>query len=210
MAFWSFRSISKRWILVCVIGLLLAAQTVLSREQVPGLCAEILFLFLAGSALYRLRILLLDFPGTWVATAGLLLFMVAVSEFFSHAIGLIYLAFALLIFGLSYDGGWLSKLLSQRPVVYGGVISYSMYMTHAVVLKFTDAAFHKLGVHSQGQLMAGALFFVSMVFMTASVFYHLIEAPCNNALRKHSPFGPAPSSKSASSARGVSLLDNAG
>lgn len=207
-AFWSFRSVSRRWILVCVIGILLLGHTLLPREQVPGMCAEILLLFLTGSALYRLRLLLPHFPGTWVATTGLLLFMVSVSGVFSHSIWLIYLAFALLIFGLSYDGGWLARLLSKRPVVYGGLISYSMYMTHAVVLKCTDAAFHKLGVHSQGQRIVGAMFFVGVVLVTASAFYHLIELPCNLVLRKNSPFSPTPGPKQNALACRLSALDH--
>lgn len=210
VAFRSFRNISKCWILVCVISILLFGHTFLPHERFPGMCAEILLLFLAGSALYRLRLLLPHFPGTWIATTGLLLFMVSVSGVFIHSIWLIYLAFALLIFGLSYDGGWLAQLLSKRPVVYGGLISYSMYMTHAVVLKFTDAAFHKLGLQSQGQRMGGAFFFIGVVLITASAFYHLIEAPCNLALRRNSPFGPIPGPKPNSSARHLSALDRVG
>jgi len=189
IAFWSFRNLSNRLILLLAIGVLLAGHTFLPIAQFPGKCAEIIFLFMAGSALYRLRLLLSDFPGTWFATTGLLLFIVAVSGLFNHSISLIYLAFALLILGLSYDGGWLGQFLSQRPVVYGGLISYSMYMTHAVVLKFVGAASHKIGMQTQGLRIAGAFFFIGAVLMTASAFYHLIEAPCNKALRRNSPFG---------------------
>lgn len=185
-----FRTIQQRWILLLIASALLAGQTFLPIAQLPGMCAEVFFLFLTGSALYRLRILLPDFPGSWLVTVGLLLFAVAVSRHFEQSISLIYLAFGLLIFGLSYENGWVSRLLSKRPVVYGGVISYSMYMTHAVVLKFTDAAFHKIGIQTQGAWITGALLFIGSALLTASACYHLIEAPCNVALRRKSPFGP--------------------
>ena len=189
IAFLSFSKSTNRLILLLAIGVLLAGHTFLPIEQFPGKCAEIIFLFLAGSGLYRLRLLLPYFPGTWCATAGLLLLIVAILAFFIHSISLIYLAFALLIFGLSYDGGWLGSFLSQRPVVYGGLISYSMYMTHAVVLKFFAAAGHKIGMQTQGMRIAGAFIFIGSVLVTASAFHHLIEIPCNKVLRRNSPFG---------------------
>ncbi|NOS80994.1 MAG: acyltransferase [Nitrospira sp.] len=188
IAFLLFRQISSRLLLIFTIGTLLGAHTFLPISQFPGMCAEIIFLFLAGSAIYRLRVLIQDLPGTWFATAGLLLFVISISGLFNHSISLIYLAFALLVLGLSYDGGWIAQLLSQRTIVYGGTISYSIYMTHAVVLKFYSAVGHKLGWQTQESLIAGALVFIGAVLVTGSAFYHVIEAPCNKTLRKHSPF----------------------
>ncbi|MCS6317892.1 MAG: acyltransferase [Nitrospira sp.] len=51
-----FRTIQKRWILLLIASALLAEHTFLPIAQLPGMCAEVLFLFLTGSALYRLRI----------------------------------------------------------------------------------------------------------------------------------------------------------
>jgi peptidoglycan/LPS O-acetylase OafA/YrhL len=73
-------------------------------------------------------------------------------------------------------GYWRGQLLSPRPIVYGGLISYSMYMAHAVVLKFFEAASHKIGMQTQGLRITGAFFFISAVLMTVSAFSHLIEA----------------------------------
>ena len=168
------------------------------------MCAEIVFLFLAGSALYRLRLLLPDFPGTRFATAGFLLFIVAISELFSHSMSFIYLAFALLIFGLSYNGGWLGRLFSQRLIVYGGVISYSMYMTHAVVFKVIGAIGHKIGMPTEGTRIAGVFISIGAVLIVESAFYHLIEAPCNKALRRNSPFEIDPIGRGRIKAEGFS------
>ena len=196
----TFPRISNRWMILLVIAILLAAQTFLPVGQVPGMCAEIFFLFLIGSGLYRLRQLFQDSRGTWVASFGLLLFVVAVSGLFPHTISVIYIAFACLIFGLSYTGGWLDKLLSRRPFVYGGLISYSLYMTHAVVLKFVNAGFHKIGIYTQGQRIAGVMVFVVAMLITASFFYHAIEVPCNRVLRRNSPFALKPMPRPESSA----------
>ena len=202
-AFLSFRQISNRLILLLSVSVLLAGHAFLPIAQFPGMCAEIIFLFLAGSALCRLRLLLPDFPGTWVAIAGLLLFIVAISGLFNHSIPLIYLAFALLIFGLSYDGGWISWILSRRPIVYGGVISYSMYMTHAVVLKYFASIGHKIGIQTLGLRIVLAFFFIGAVLITASAFYHLIEEPCNKALRRNSPFRSDPIKRDRHQAEGL-------
>lgn len=207
VAFRLFRNMSNRVVLLSVIGALLAGQSLLPISEFPGMCAEILFLFLTGSALYRLRLVLSDFPGTWVATSGFVLLIITTSGIFTHSISFIYLAFALLIFGLSYEDGWLARLLSQRHVVYGGVISYSMYMTHAVVLKFVGAAYRKIGMHTQGLRIVEALLFIAMVLITASASYHLIEAPCNRALRRHSPFTPGAGRQLDSPARRRGELD---
>lgn len=189
IAFLTFRNISNRLVLLFVTGVLLAGQTFLPIEQFPGKCAEIILLFLAGSALYRLRFLLQDFPGAWFANAGLLLIIVAISGVLNHSTSLIYLAFALLIFGLSYEKGWLAQFLSHRTIVYGGMISYSLYMTHAVVLKFVPAISHKLHSLHLDIKIGGDFFLIAAVVITASAFYHLVEVPCNKALRRHSPFG---------------------
>lgn len=204
IAFLSFRKISNRLIILLSIGILLSGHTFLPVAQFPGMCAEIIFLFLAGSALYRLRLLLPDLQGTWFATAGLLLFIVAISGLFNHSISLIYLAFVLLIFGLSYDGGWLAQFLSRRPIVYGGLISYSMYMTHAVVLKYFAAIGHKIGLQTQEARITAAFISVGAVLIVASAVYHLIEAPCNKVLRKNSPFEIDPIKRGRIKAEGFS------
>jgi peptidoglycan/LPS O-acetylase OafA/YrhL len=153
------------------------------------MCAQIIFLFLAGAGLYRIRVLLPNFQGTWAASGGLLLFLIASLQLFNHAIALIYAAFAFLILGLSYEKGWLATVLSQRIFVYGGLISYSMYMTHAVVLKFANPVFQKIGTQTQELRIAEAAVFIVAVLITASSFYHLVEVPCNKLMRRNSPFG---------------------
>ncbi|KTQ85145.1 acyltransferase [Aureimonas ureilytica] len=45
------------------------------------------------------------------------------------------------IFVLAHEGGWVSRLLKSRPVMLLGLLSYSLYMTHAfVIARLTNAA----------------------------------------------------------------------
>ena len=192
LAFVSFRSVSRRGPLLLVIALLVLGHTFLPIQRLPGLCADIVLLFLAGSALYRLRVLSPGLPGSRVATVGLVLVAVAVVGLFEHSQSLIYLGFAALIFGLSYDGGWLAPLLSRRAIVYGGLISYSLYMAHAVVLKFHAAAAQKLGIQAPALRILASAAFVGAALLAASALYHVIEAPCNAMLRRRNPFRLAP------------------
>jgi peptidoglycan/LPS O-acetylase OafA/YrhL len=70
-----------------------------------------------------------------------------------------------LIASLARDG-WLSRLLSFRPLVIGGEISYSIYMTHQVVI---------LGIlpHVHG-----------LMTITSSTFlFYSVEAPARDAVK---------------------------
>jgi peptidoglycan/LPS O-acetylase OafA/YrhL len=189
LAFAIFKNMRNPKLLVLTTMICLAGATFLPIEKVPGMCAEVVLPFLAGSALYRLRTLLLDAQGPWIANAGFFLFLAAVSGSSAYSIKLIHLSFALLIFGLSFDRGLLSRLLSKRIFVYGGLISYSMYMTHVIVLKVYSAAVHNISLPSDSMQIIGAFVYILLVFLTASAFYHVVEAPCNYALRKNVRFG---------------------
>ena len=99
-AFLAFRRVSNRSMLMIAIGALIAAQTILPIDRFPGKSGEIVFLFLVGAALYRLRVLQPVLPGNYVVNGSLLLLAVAVAGPF-RSMSLFYVAFAGLIFGLS-------------------------------------------------------------------------------------------------------------
>ena len=194
VAFVAFRKASNAWILFLVIVTLLAMHSFLPLDRFPGKCPEIVFLFLAGSALYRLRMILTEISGHWAGNCALPLLIVGLGTTLFCSRFLVHLAFALIIFGLSYERGILNRFLSWRLVVYGGTISYSAYMTHALVGKFYGMFFHKLQVSTP---LAGG--FVALVLIAALLgmaigFHHLIEHPCNKALRAKCAFKrPTPS-----------------
>lgn len=72
------------------------------------------------------------------------------------------------------------KLLSLKPVVYLGTISYTMYLLHAAVLSVLE---HKFGILF-GWSLAGSAFVIT--FLIASLSWHTLERPIKNL--KESPF----------------------
>jgi peptidoglycan/LPS O-acetylase OafA/YrhL len=147
----------------------------------PG--SEILLLFLAGSALYRIRAVRPESSGNTLTVLGLLVGGFALSTEWSASLLLLYFAFAALILGLSYPRGAIGQLLGSRPVVYGGTISYCIYMTHALVGKFYGVVSHHISFSGYFSSLLVFAALVSAIVLTAAIFHHFVEVPCNRALR---------------------------
>ena len=147
----------------------------------PG--CEIIFLFLAGSALYRIRAMHPQSTGTLATVLGLLVVGLALSIVSSISLLFLYVGFSALILGLSYPRGVISRLLSSRLVVYGGTISYCLYMTHALVGKFYGLISHRIHPSNYWAAVAVFILLVLSLLGTAIAFHHLVEVPCNRALR---------------------------
>lgn len=74
-------------------------------------------------------------------------------------------------------GSGVSKLLSARPLVYVGNISYSLYLTHFAWLNLPEQLAHPLGGWEWRAVeIAGS-------FVTAMVSYHLLENPIRHSVR---------------------------
>ena len=70
-----------------------------------------------------------------------------------------------------------SRLLSFRPLVIGGEISYSIYMTHQVV---------NLGIlpHIRGLSLSLTFLLVTTITLTSSAFlFYFLEAPVRDAVK---------------------------
>jgi peptidoglycan/LPS O-acetylase OafA/YrhL len=73
--------------------------------------------------------------------------------------------------------GWLSRLLSFRPLVIGGEISYSIYITHQIV---------NLGVlpHFQGlNLLLTFLLYIVITITCSAFLFYFVEAPVRDAVK---------------------------
>jgi peptidoglycan/LPS O-acetylase OafA/YrhL len=183
LAFALFRSMRSVPLLLLGIVVVLVAHCLLPLERLPGKCFDILLLFLAGSALYRLRLLLRDSQGSLLVYVAFGAFLAGLFLDAFPGRLFLHLSFALLLFGLSYEHGFVARFLSLRVVVYGGAISYSLYMTHALVLKVSQPIWLKLGLDGP---WFGTLNFVGILGLTilgASACHHWIEVPCNRLLR---------------------------
>jgi peptidoglycan/LPS O-acetylase OafA/YrhL len=172
--------------ILCMLAICaLLIHGLIPLKAIPTLIVDIFLLFIAGSMIYRIR----QIREKEKCSGMIALLSIALAVFailvdhpgFSRPA--IFIALGLLIYSLSFDDGIFGRLLGTRLVVYGGLISYSLYMTHALVgLAFAIIA-RKLPLHDPiVSHIAGVLLVISTL-VVASIFYHLIEEPANSYLR---------------------------
>src|SRR5258706_7372396 len=93
---------------------------------------------------------------------------------------LIVFLFCGLLLATALNAGTAKRLLSLRPVYYLGLISYSIYMTQALVqLGFMDKAPFKSFVAGLPSWAAFVVFLLSCasVIAVASISYRFVELP---------------------------------
>jgi len=199
VVFIAFSRIRSIRILLAVLTLLLIGAAYVPSKYILGRGGDIVFLFSAGSALYRIRYLAKSPAPLLFQKVGVLL--VALFVLFTGSVSSLvaFFGFAALIYGLSFERGFLSQILSTKFFVAGGLASYSLYMTHAIVGKVYNLLTLNFPGHS---LLARSCLLGLFVFGlggTAVAFYRFIEEPANKALRsllnrpKRVPIAPAAS-----------------
>jgi peptidoglycan/LPS O-acetylase OafA/YrhL len=173
------RPLRNPWLLLGIAAACVIAHPFV-QSVMPGQTGAIMCLFIAGSAVYRLRVVLPNAAGAVMVNAGAI---VCVAGLVGENMTVTYAAFALLILGLSYQQGWLARLLSTRALVYGGEISFALYMSHSVVNVWAWELAGKLGLGNT----ATVTLTLSLALGVASLVHHLIEVPANQWLRSRWP-----------------------
>lgn len=191
LAFLWFRRMRSIPLLAIIVALCLAAQSFAVYDILfpsTDLCGKILFIFLAGSGLYRIRSLVKEAPAEWIVWSGVSLFLgyILFQQYLPALV--LYAAFALLVFGLSYERGVVAKLLSGKIIVLGGQASYSLYMTHYLVIQsfiyYTWPYWNSWNAGHQVPLRFAILLGMIGVFITVmSASYRFVEVPANRKLR---------------------------
>ncbi len=171
----AIRPMRNPWLLGALATALLLAHPY-AHPLMSGRIGTILFLFPAGCALYRLRMVLPTIPAHILFCLSLAVLLVGVPH-------LTYFALAAIVFTLSYQQGLYASLLSTRPMVYGGRISFALYMSHIPVNTWTGELWGQLGV--DGPCTVVVTFLASLA--TAAAVYHFIEVPANRWLREREP-----------------------
>lgn len=100
--------------------------------------------------------------------------------------GLLVVAFALLIYGLSSDEGLVARALSRSWIVLLGEASYALYMTHAIVEMFgTRAIAFEDHVDSALPVRVGIVlaYLAAMAISTAAMFL-IVERPGRRVVRR--------------------------
>jgi peptidoglycan/LPS O-acetylase OafA/YrhL len=93
---------------------------------------------------------------------------------------LIVLPWSLLIFGLAVEKTPISDLLSTRMMIFGGAISYSMYLLQTSVKDIAKWIGPRIHVHSESAL--SVLMFILLVLISAAS-YEGIEKPARDLIR---------------------------
>jgi peptidoglycan/LPS O-acetylase OafA/YrhL len=93
------------------------------------------------------------------------------------------LAFAALVLSLSFDTGPAHALFASKSAIFLGKISYSIYMTHSIMLVFLNPIGSILPEPYKSLL---TVFYVAALLYVSSQTYRLIEAPWRDRFRKWS------------------------
>jgi peptidoglycan/LPS O-acetylase OafA/YrhL len=184
IAFILFRRIQSLPMLIALVALLLCGQAFLPWDSLPGRWASIPLIFLAGSGLYRIHRVLTNPPAQALQLCGTLMFLAYVCFRTRLSILILYAAFALLVLGLATQKGFLARLLSTKFFVHGGLASYSLYMTHALVLR--SYFFFSWENLPQSAILRSVIALILMAGLAgaALISYHYLEEPANRALRR--------------------------
>lgn len=142
--------------------------------------------FAAGGASARRASRLLPWL---VAGILLLLFVVPPEEGTAPdrvARALIVLACPLVILGLTLEDNPVSRLLCRPVMTWLGLISYALYMVHAVVEKVLKVVLPTGGFADAGVLLRAvvAAAHVGLPILAAAALYRLVELPCRDVLRR--------------------------
>jgi peptidoglycan/LPS O-acetylase OafA/YrhL len=124
--------------------------------------------------------------GTVIQAAGLTLALAANAFFASHPIPATPAAasfivtfgpapfYAALILILARYNGVVSRTLSYGPIVYGGEISYSIYLFHQIIIRWHSGELAALASVPIWLQYAGV---IGATFVVAALAHHLIERP---------------------------------
>jgi peptidoglycan/LPS O-acetylase OafA/YrhL len=179
-------SLTQRW-RTTTVPLLLAAASLasfvalmrlkgVSGPNVTGYPAmlRMAFEFACGCLLFRATANGLR-PLPWfvdVGAASLLL----VSVLCNQLIFLTLPAIGMIVLTVAQNAGWIARVLSLRPIVFLGKISFSMYMVHWTILQIKNAVL-PTSVLSGPQLGLLNIALLSLILAVSTLTYRLIEVP---------------------------------
>jgi len=100
---------------------------------------------------------------------------------------------AIVVLGLAYGQSVWSRLLSTRLFLFGGYVSYSLYMVHTLCFIVLEKSFPRIEARPWSFVMD-----LTVAILAASATYHLVEEPARKKMRALLPGTSGKSSDSAS------------
>jgi peptidoglycan/LPS O-acetylase OafA/YrhL len=99
---------------------------------------------------------------------------------------IVYIGFALAMIPLAQGGGPLARALSWRPLVYLGEISFSIYLSHQILLNVMVAIERDQpdGLWSSMGDVPQFILYLGIVLVCSVATYHLIETPARRSIVK--------------------------
>ena len=91
----------------------------------------------------------------------------------------------------------MANLLATKIMVFGGFISYSLYMTHLVWFGLWRAGMKALGIESGPLYALSVVFLLGMSFVIAYVMWRLVEEPARIRMRTWIGIRPTPTEEAA-------------
>jgi peptidoglycan/LPS O-acetylase OafA/YrhL len=133
--------------------------------------------------------------GMEVLAVGLVLAALALSM----PLPVIDFAFAFLVLAFAADRGALSRLLARAPFVWIGVLSYSIYLVHLLVLLSVRTLLRAVAPAPDPLLSMLAVFAVfALTIAVAYVTWRLVESPARNwSRRRAAAMGAGPEERAA-------------
>jgi len=95
---------------------------------------------------------------------------------------------ALLLYALPMLSGWVKGIFANRILVFGGEISYAIYMVHALILHILNDTFYCFIPHlrwTPWETLGLSLLLLTGVILAATVLNRYIEVPARNAIRNY-------------------------
>ena len=106
-----------------------------------------------------------------------LIFNLTLTQSFIPEINYYFSFFSLIIFLFSFQAGCISKLISNKILVYLGEISFAMYMLHQINIRYMYESF--ISEISYKYNISGFIFVLLIVLVLSSISFHLFEMPLN-------------------------------
>lgn len=96
---------------------------------------------------------------------------------FNYHNGFLAIVYIPLILFLSFDKGWITKLLNLKPFVFLGEISYGVYLLQLPIYKLSQILFKIL------KLEFSFYWYLVVLILSASISYLLFENPVRNFIK---------------------------